>query len=67
MKKHLMRVSEATQIYGCTRQNLYLLIKEQKLATYKRYGLTLVDAVEVARLSHELSPRGVPRKYSANK
>lgn len=67
MKKHLMRINEATQIYGCTRQNLYLLIKNQKLPTYKRYGLTLVDATEVAQLSHTLKTRGVPRKYSGNK
>jgi len=57
-----MRVNEATEIFGCTRQNLYRLIKEQKLKTYKRYGLTLVDGNEVEHLKDEIKPRGMPRK-----
>ena len=66
MEKKLMRVNEATEIFGCTRQNLYRLIKEQKLKTYKRYGLTLVDSNEVEHLSYEIKPRGMPRKKSEN-
>ena len=62
MEKKLMRVNEATEIFGCTRQNLYRLIKEKKLKTYKRYGLTLVDSNEVEHLSYEIKPRGMPRK-----
>ena len=63
----MLRVSEAADVFGCTRQNLYRLIKEKKLKAYNRYGLTLVDIDEVERLKDEIIPRGVPRKKSEKK
>jgi excisionase family DNA binding protein len=63
-ERTLLRVNEAADIFGCTRQNLYRLIKEKKLKSYKRYGLMLVDIDEVERLKDEIIPRGTPRKKS---
>ncbi len=61
-ERTLLRVNEAADIFGCTRQNLYRLIKEKKLKAYKRYGLMLVDVDDVKRLKDEIIPRGTPRK-----
>ncbi|MHC4395639.1 MAG: helix-turn-helix domain-containing protein [Planctomycetota bacterium] len=62
-EKKLLRVAEAAEIYGCTRQNLYHFIADRKLKTYKRYGITLVDVNEIERLSGINKPRGNPRKF----
>ena len=66
-EKTLLRVNEAADIFGCTRQNLYRLIKENKLKTYKRYGLMLVDIDDVKRLKDEIIQRGTPRKKTEKK
>jgi hypothetical protein len=61
-ERKLMRIPEAAQIYGCTRQNLYRFIKEKQLKVYKRYGIKLVDVRDIERLRDEIKPRGIPRK-----
>ena len=63
-----MRVRDAAeQIYGCSPQNLYKLIRAGKLKTYKRYGVTVVSVEEVERLSSTIQPRGGDRKIKPQK
>ena len=63
-----MRVSEAAEkVYGCTKQNLYKLIRMGKLKTYKRYGVTVVSVDEVEKLALEIDPRGGDRKFKPKK
>jgi len=70
-KKKLIRIPEAAKVYGCSRQNMYRLVSEKKLKSYKRYGVTLVDKMEVERLKDEIKPHGNPRgeqrKWDINK
>lgn len=68
MERKLLRVSEAAEkVYGCTKQNLYKLIRAGKLKTYKRYGVTVVSMEEVERLATEKNPRGGDRKFKPKK
>ena len=68
MERKLMRVSEAAEkVYGCTKQNLYKLIRMGKLKTYKRYGVTVVSVDEVKELAREIDPRGGDRKFKPKK
>jgi hypothetical protein len=68
MERKLMRVSEAAEkVYGCTKQNLYKLIRMEKLKTYKRYGVTVVSVDEVEKLAREIDPRGGDRKFKPKK
>jgi len=68
MERKLLRVSDAAEkVYGCSKQNLYKLIRAGKLKTYKRYGVTVVSMEEVERLSSTIQPRGGDRKFKPQK
>ncbi|MBC8228974.1 helix-turn-helix domain-containing protein [bacterium] len=68
MERKLLRVSEAAEkVYGCTKQNLYKLIRAGKLKTYKRYGVTVISVEDVERLAREIEPRGGDRKFKPQK
>ena len=68
MERKLMRVGEAAEkVYGCTKQNLYKLIRAGKLKTYKRYGVTVVSVEEVESRAREIDPRGGDRKFKPKK
>jgi len=68
MERKLLRVSEAAEkVYGCTKQNLYKLIRAGKLKTYTRYGMTVVNVDEVKGLASAIYPRGGDRKFKPKK
>ena len=68
MERKLLRVSDAAEkVYGCTKQNLYKLIRAGKLKTYTRYGMTVVNVDEVKGLASTIYPRGGDRKFKPRK
>ena len=68
MERKLVTVPYAArEIYGCTPQNMYKMIRKGRLKSYERYGVTVVSVSEVEQLAREISPRGGDRKFKPKK
>ena len=68
MERKLVTVPVAArEIYGCTPQNMYKMIRRGVLKAHTRYGVSVVSVEDVKRLALKIEPRGGDRKFKPKK